>query len=1111
MNITKWINVLLGRDRKDDIMTDEDNSDSNPLSFTSDEDPAFSSQNSISTTLNFNHSPASFAGANFGVQNNYHIYQSSTDKATASHNMLIDPSIEAKLGDVLTLEQEWRLEEALFAYKQLLEDGANSSSRLSQEQIEKIYTHMLLIYSKQHDIDNGRCIYEKYIRLGYSSSSQFLYAAFTHFFNEGSYEKAQQVIDEAMQLYPSEFRFKAYSVMNKLLWEDSPHKDIDADAEGYLLREFEICKPSEDGAIPNEIYLVEAQMLIKYCAGEYCKVIDIYNDMTCRKTILIHTCYVKSWFFDARRIVKQNGEYIERGYIDYVKINQLYAEIINIESRFCDAEKAIFRYAIADVYCNCLILLDKTEVIVSENLFSNISNDDAKRSIMTSMMLHGIPVESGLSDEMVVKIQSCLATDNHSGIIDLLWPWICNQPRIDTYFKASVLMAALNAKDHKRFVEILSWLKENSAYVDECIIPEAIYLYDMKATQKSISLLQSAFMRSQDPHFLINVVSVCTQLGEHSFAYDLTKMITRDKPFVIEICSDSFFALTYQIYVKLEKNQELEELILVMEQYKYQGKEYLLAQLTLSFHTNNCKLRIVFAEKLYELTGDSHYLFISAETRLAIFDMPGAQLCLDKLKACRNKNKADYLILSSRYYILASNNDMAQQCAKEAKDIEIDHPTSQAHAFYISTSLRTGHIEEASYMCEYASLYPSDRHKTWYRTLNAVTENESGETELTKEAIEFFEKAENYGQQVLMDYQNSQVGIAATKNRINWRYCHTMVSLPRLKVFSGDNKTLAHEYTNNHMKVVLDPFFFYWLEKLNMLHLLHNVDVVAIPYSVVQALVIDLLQEEDSAIRNILDFIREAVNVSFVSIDLKQKKSFAISENGISSELPDVVALVDCSLYAAASGNTYLYGDDNGRLISGFAGGQASSITAFVRHALEKKWITPEQYGQTFLKMTSLKFYFLNIDPLSVVNAFQSVDFNVCKEFNSLIEIKIGSDVISYIPVYFGFLLAMRDNGSFKKALNAVMCAFDTRYGRTQYHIHIATEYEDAKPYIEIRIACVWGIATALSLVVNEWSESDLLLAISTTCNHVSEANYKYIIKKAKVMYDVMVAHSVPM
>lgn len=1098
MNIKRWIRERLNRIDKDTSINSENGDDSASPSSTTKEGFVFPSKNSIATTLNLKHSNASFENANLGVIN-FYIQQSPADQNIPTINMPSAPEIDEKMDIALALEKDRKFDDAILQYKQLLEDGAIQINRLSQEQIERICSHLLLFYSYKLDIKSGTAIFEKYTSLGFVKSSLFLYSAFSLFFNGAFYEKAQQMLDIALELYPSEFRFKAYSVINTLMWEGTPNAETYN--ESFLLKEWKEFASSSDLIEKNELYFVEAQFLLLFTAGKFRETISLYDSITCRKTIIMHTCYIKSLFCDARQIVKVDGKYSERGNVDYIKISQLHAIIVNIESTLKNDERSLFQRAIADVYCNCLILLDKTETIISENLFSQITNDEMKKGIMTSIMLQGRPVDEGTVDEMVTKVEALRSTNKYAKIVDLLWPWICNQSRIDTYFKVNALMAALNAKENELFVEIITWLKSNNEYVDECTIPESVYLYDNNAKQKALSLLQSVFTKSNDPHLLINIISICIQMGEYNLAFDLNNKIQTDKAFVVDICTESFFSLSYQIHAKLQKNIEFVALLALMEHHHYKGKEYHFAQMNLSFFTNDCGARIEAAERLYELTNDTHYLFISTETRLMIYDLRGAAICLEMLKENKETKQSELLMLFSRYYILTSEYDKAQECAQKAKDIEIDHPMSQAHGFYVSVSLRTGHMEGASYLYEYASIYPSDRHKTWYKTITAIVDNESGDKVLSAEANEFFANIAESSKSILSQYRNTEIGIAVTKNSFGWRYNDTMVRLHKLKVFFGSNKALIHETTNDFSALVVDSFFLYWLEKLNMIHLLHNANEIIIPYSVMQALVIDLLHEEDPVISNILDFIKKATNISFVAINAEQKRAFYEERNDFISNMPDVVALIDCALYSAASNKTYLYGDDNGRWISSAFKGKSSCITAFLRHALAMSWITPDQYGVTLLKMSSFKFSFLNIDSLSVIAAFRSLNYDVNEDFTSLIEIKIGSDVISYISVFFEFLLMMREKDSYRKALFAVVRAFDIRYGRTLYHIHIATEYEEAAPYIFIRQVCILGISTALSLVVNDWSEDELMSAISTTCTHIAPPNYKSILSYAREAY----------
>lgn len=236
MNIKRWIRERLNRTDKDTSINCENGDDSASPSSTTKEGIVFSGKNGITTTLNLKHSNASFENANLGVMNVY-IQQSLADQNIPTINMPSAPEINEKLDVALALEKDRKFDDAILQYKQLLEDGAIPTSRLSQEQIELIYSHLLLIYSYKFDIKSGTMIFEKYNSLGFIKSSQFLYSAFSLFFNGAYYEKAQQMLDIALELYPSEFRFKAYSVINTLMWEETPYAE--SYNECFLLQEWE--------------------------------------------------------------------------------------------------------------------------------------------------------------------------------------------------------------------------------------------------------------------------------------------------------------------------------------------------------------------------------------------------------------------------------------------------------------------------------------------------------------------------------------------------------------------------------------------------------------------------------------------------------------------------------------------------------------------------------------------------------------------------------------------------------------------------------------------------------------------------------------------------------
>ncbi len=983
----------------------------------------------------------------------------------------LSQKINVRLDKIKELVDAWNFIEASKQYLDILQDY-HSMNKLSLQSKGRLYLGLSSCYLNMWQFDKAESFLNKYDEDGIEKTERYYEQYFTLFFNQEQYGEAYLYAKKMADRFPDSLD----SIIPLALTCAYTNELIDGvDSKEWLDKAFK--RISNESTQRHAITkYTETCCVIFLIRKQHFEVINLYKKEK-SSSVLLKVAYIKALFLSALG----DGEDGQRSSILFDRILNIWNIIQDFESTFRNQEDEFFYRNIADIYFNCMLFLDKI-TISHLSLFERLINfcdDEMANSILENLVLRigydnicKLNIISGDKNaERLLELSKikALFEENHSNeAISYLWPTIKMREELVPYFRVILLSACLENLDYdqneKKFLEIIEFYKTKGYFDLPCRFLEAIYTYKKAPAKKTLLLLKDIFEESNDPCILLDIIRFYCSEKKFVMAFECLSDIFNNKKFVIEIHAENFFECYYFVITSLDNKSECAGLEHKIKNFKLSDELQLKIQLLSAETKKDYPQIITCSENLYRIRNNPQYLFKAVELSYLIFQLDRAKKNIDILERCLGEDDINVNMLKANCFILEDKPQCALVCAKKAKDVAKDIPKSSAHPFFAQISLRLGKSEGLDYIYEYSEKYPL--HDDWLKKYTAIQTDSHGNEVLSDEFKKLFGSIQDsYDARMNCYNSNSLVGMAMLSLQSGWTYKQMFAELQKLKIFMGDFQVFEEEMLCQIDKLVVDPFILYFLDELGVLGILNNCKEIVVPYSTIQMIVVNLLDGEDTHLRQILKFIQNAINIKFQCPDFKMKLEYPdFFDKNMLQNCNNMVAITDATLLSAEKQLTYLYGDDSVHELSKIYKNNKISLLGFLKKSHQEDLLNDYTYGEIVLHMIDLNFEFLNIAYNDIYLAFKVSNFDIDNRMKKLLTIKVNADISSVTVVFSNLLRFLKQHGKSKELLtiaSAMIEAMDKRYGRTHHSYVYAKESKNVQELTRIKAVrqeCIFGI-----------------------------------------------------
>jgi len=1050
---------------------------------------------SISNSVTVNNGDASFPNANFGIQQNYYV----TIEQPDASRTIASSIVTAKLDSIQALAEKCKFTDALTGYKELLEDY-NLMATVDKSVQSRVLLGMISSYICLSDFKNAEKYLQHLKRDKLPLNEKGYSIIISYYLNQRSiafYKEAEGFATESISEFPdSVISICQYALVKTII-------DADFDGKQYLDANIHSIDKDED---KKRYYETLCNIFITKRDSN--RVIATYKELDVRPTLPLHSQYICALYINS--IYANGKEYVGRSDIDFSKLYAVWQAIQEIEKSLTDDETHHFRHLIADVYLNCIILLDKETNRITQDLLFHAQEETKESFSFWLSVANDFGIDSCVNlprNEKVAYIDSLLEQKKFTEAYGYLWPAIKTDEELKRLFKYLLLNICIEIRDEIPgcFVECLSYFKQSGTFDDYMKLIECAYIYHAESKQRSLQEMDVLYEKSQDPKVILELTRFAFKVGEVSFASDKLTDIELNKPFIIDIEPSDYYGQCFRLFANPNQGGEIVALLEKMGNRQVDPKLRLRMDAAKANFLGDLPTVASANYQLYELTESISYLYRSFELYLLLFDFTQLKNMLEVLSRAKYADDININILHAHYYTLIGDTEKALNAATKAKDLSVDFPMSPAHQLYWSLCLRSGNIAEIKYISEYAAKYP--QHTQWVRSIKALEKDATGKETLTPEILHLFEQLrDDYSNIMQMYKENYALGISLVKDKMKWRLSDISHRINMLKVFTGDIEYFRLDRQKEIDRIALEPLCLYYIELLGVLPLLKKCEKVYIDYNTIALLSNDLLVNEDEHIREIFRFIKTASNIAFAFPSPSEVESIS----RFYEEKTETGAL-SCLLnaFAIAHDNEVplVYMDMIAQPLSKVINADTISLFAFIKSAHSRGWLSDCELGNVILKMSEFGFNFLNIDGADLYYSLLVKGFDIGESFLKLIEIPPSADAASYVSVFIGLLQCLREYSNhdiIEKVVIALIETLDRRHGRTRDNygrIRETIGTAAGERVLQVRVACELGISSVSACLFDFKSREEISDMIARIATRIPKEKQPTILNKANEMY----------
>jgi tetratricopeptide (TPR) repeat protein len=307
---------------------------------------------------------------------------------------------------------------------------------------------------------------------------------------------------------------------------------------------------------------------------------------------------------------------------------------------------------------------------------------------------------------------------------------------------------------------------------------------------------------------------------------------------------------------------------------------------------------------------DYHLIYTLGALHIATWDLENGKHFLEKCIRI-NDQDARVLIALGQTYFLEGDCDKSLEYARQAKDIDVADPSSQAHSFYIQLHILCGEVDlSARYMHEFHNDFPDQQLVHVFDSGN----NETGEAKIPNELEEFLQNRATDFKGALDLYRNNPLPLAFLAKKFNlpisviydWRRYYDL----KINIEDGNHKVVFDEAEGvlSFDEIILDYLSLLIFTRIGLLgEILDEFQAVYVSHRTLEEITSSILTQNEFLSREIFNALRNSPKVMYFSPES--------ALNVIEEEVVDVFtqSVEESLVYALEQGKPFCFGDVNVR------------------------------------------------------------------------------------------------------------------------------------------------------------------------------------------------------
>ncbi|MFW6016445.1 MAG: tetratricopeptide repeat protein, partial [bacterium] len=936
---------------------------------------------------------------NAGIINksvNFHIHDSDNNDEE------ISTEIKKKVKDIGKYFENAKYQTAIDKYNTLMVETLGKS--LTDDDKYQIFNGLLNCYVNLNDDEKIERYINKIKALkNITDKHKFYFLSAVYFFNKQDYDKAHEEICKSIKInseYLKGIALKYYieSVMRTIDYKTALDSLINENNELLI----------GVGNKKDEAYVFSILGYISLSFQQYENSIMFFEKADDKlpsyvtKSNIAISCFYKA-------IEKSSGEYINPNDVSYRTLreaNILFEKLFNID----DVEiRENIRKLISPYYYKTLYLLNKHDQIdiIFDEIKGYYNSSELYRLKIYTEITQGkinpdtvekVPVE----DQQWVDFAELMEKREYEKLIEKLSPIVWDLKWEEGRYHGILLNAYLFINLEK-FVTHIKELRDRKLSSDIINLMEGLYYEKIGDLEKAEEAIKGIVEVNDSYVFYEELVSFYIRNNLIEKCDSLYDYLLSNKN-LIEQNKEEFYYWYFVYLIRYNKLLKAVEKFKNIKEEDMIALDYLKIETEIQYLVGNYSCSAAQFRELYEKTSNLTYLFNCAVSYFRCNRLDKSEEAVMLLLRNRYQEEESLYMIYSNIELLKGNIDKSLEYAYKAKSIADKNPYSPVHPFYVQKSIRCG--KDPSYVSEYASKYPQNQQ--WLKHIKAIEVDEDGNEKLSQEMIDFLDSQKNSFNNIISNYRTHNIGLtilAKYQGRtipevFDWREIYNIDAF----ISSGNIQEVNDGVEIFDKEIIIDSIGLFILSEIDCLDLLESLDKVYITYSTINDLQKTILNIEKQEIREILDYIKKAINVHIIfpepdiRIRINEKYLQAFEEYQI-----------DSLAFSYANDINYVSCEP---LLNKFVDGYTThtiNLISFFRALALNNVITKKELSQIVINLKKNKFSFVNFDAQDIYNIAESNNFELDENLKMFFRLE-GNNLMSFINVYIHFFRLIYNN-----------------------------------------------------------------------------------------------------
>lgn len=1014
---------------------------------------------------------------NLGIENHYHVYLNNPTEAKPNGEEATESEIAKKVKEIEKLQEESKFLSAIKAYNSLMEDSLGKTIDVNDK--FSLLNGLFSCYVNLNDTENIEKYMKKISDLGAVSEiyrHHFLCAIY--FLNKRELKRSLVEITKAVTLKVDYFKGLCMKV-----FIESDLKVIDYKTAINVLIDEEGKPKLGTGNNRDNSYVFNILGYVNLIFKNNDKAIEFFtkaNELSPSKAFEGQIGIAR---FN-KAIEKNTDGYIRQQEVDFDELNKaisIFDTLYNIED---DEIRQGIRKQISPFYFRCLFLAnnfskfnnvfsDMKEYCQSEK--SELYRIKALTEVMEGTISEETKKELPPEEQQYIHFVDLMNNEKYEKVIEELSPIVWGCGKDEERYHGMILQSYICIDDLKGFVKHFKAIKDKGLQSQIVDLMEALYLEKTGDLEKAERIITDIANNNSDYLIYFELISFYQRNNLNDQLEVLYDDLFQNKKAIIEPRKSKFYYRYFLYLFTHKKIVRAMEVFNTLTPDDLSEIDYLKVSAEINTLTGNYKKSAVEHELLYEKTNDLEDLFSSLLAYLHCNNIVKSEEIIKLLIRKDFKRKFAVYGTYSNVEILKGNAEKAFEYAKIVKEIDKDKPNSEAHPFFVQKGMRCGKEEGTSYVYEYAYHYP--QHQQWLKGYKGLETDENGNEVISKEFMDVLEALRNQFSDNINSYRTRFIGITTLAKVygntipeiLDWRDIYNI----KASISSGDINETMRETSNFDSKIVIDTFGLYILAEIGYLNLLNHFDKVYVTYSSIESLQQTLLKVEKAKVREIFEFIDNAINIEVVCPNFK-----------LCSELNDDFDKlfekfqVDSAVYSYTTDTPYIYCDHHFKKYINVYNSKFLGIVAFIRALNINGKIDNVTLSDLVLNLKQHKYDFINFNSTDIYNTVVKSGFTINNDIKLFFTLEKDIDFISFIRVYvefFRMVYGKIPKDKFDEFFDLYVNIFDKYLKKSQYYFNVL-EMTYGKEFTQImdtlETDSIWSAIYYIQLMKDELTNS---------------------------------------